>query len=60
MRALCLLPGLFVIHYLVVQLYPPYRACIREFDRRLTRITVTLVLYVVGTVVYLLFFRQVI
>ena len=60
MQALFLLPGLFVIHYLVAQLYPPYRACIREFDRKLTRITVILVLYVVGNVVYLFFFRQVI
>jgi hypothetical protein len=57
MRALFLLLGLFVIHYVVAQLYPPYRARIREFDRKLTWITVILVLYVVGNFVYILFFR---
>jgi len=57
MRALFLLVGLFVIHYLVAQLYPPYRVRIREFDRKVTWITVILVLYLVGNVVYLFFFR---
>jgi predicted membrane channel-forming protein YqfA (hemolysin III family) len=57
MRALFLLLGLFVLHYVLAQLYPPYRARIREFDRNLTWITVILVLYVVGNFVYILFFR---
>ena len=57
MRALFLLVGLFVLHYLLAQWYPPYRARVREFDRKLTWITVILVLYVVGNVVYILFFR---
>ena len=57
MRALFLLLGLFVIHYCLAQLYPPYRARIREFDRKVTWITVILVLYLVGNVVYLFFFR---
>jgi hypothetical protein len=55
-----LLLGLFVIHYLVAQWYPPYRVCIREFDRELTWMTVILVLYMVGNVVYPFFFYQVI
>jgi len=57
MRVLFLLVGLFVIHYLVAQLYPPYCVRIREFDRKVTWITVILVLYLVGNVVYLFFFR---
>ena len=60
MQALFLLPGRFVIHYLVAPWYSPYRARVREFDRKLTWITVILVFYVMGNVVYLFFFRQVI
>jgi predicted membrane channel-forming protein YqfA (hemolysin III family) len=57
MRALFLLLGLFVVHCLLAQVYPPYRQRLREFDHKLTWMTLILVLYVVGNVVYIVFFR---
>lgn len=57
MRALLLLIGLFVVHSLLAQVYPTYRQRVREFDRKVTWITIILVLYLVGNVVYILFFR---
>jgi hypothetical protein len=56
----CLLPGLFVIHYLVALLHPPYGVCMREFDRQRTWMKAILVRYVVGKVVSPFFFYQVI
>jgi hypothetical protein len=55
MRVLFLLLGLFVIHYVLAQVYPPYRTRVREFDRKLTWISVILVLYMVGVFVYNLY-----
>ena len=57
MRGLLLLIGLFVVHSLLAHGYPSYRERVREFDRKVTWITIILVLYLVGTVVYILFFR---
>jgi hypothetical protein len=57
MRLLFLLVGLFLVHRVLVQVYPPYRERFQEFDRKITWITVILVLYLVGNVVYILFFR---
>jgi predicted membrane channel-forming protein YqfA (hemolysin III family) len=57
MRVLFLLMGLFVVHRLLVQIYPPYRERFQEFDRKVTWITVILVLYLMGNFVYILFFR---
>jgi hypothetical protein len=44
-----------VIHYVLAQVYPPYRTRVREFDRKLTWISVILVLYMVGVFVYNLY-----
>jgi preprotein translocase subunit SecY len=40
-----------------VQVYPPYRERVRELDRKVTWITVILVLYLVGNFIYIIFFR---
>jgi hypothetical protein len=57
MRVFFLLLGLYVVHRLCVQVYPPYRERVRELDRKVTWITVILVLYLVGNFVYIIFFR---
>jgi hypothetical protein len=57
MRTLLLLIGLIVVHQLLVQVYPPYRERVRGFDRKITVITVILVVYLVGNFLYIVFFR---
>ena len=57
MRVLFLLIGLFVVHRLLVQVYPPYRERFQEFDKKVTWITIILVLYLVGNFMYIIFFR---
>ena len=57
MRALFLLFGLFVVHRLLIQVYPPYRERMRDFDRKMSWITIILVIYLVGNFVYIVFFR---
>lgn len=57
MRALFFLIGLFVVHRLLVQVYPPYRERMREFDRKVSWITILLVVYLVVNFVYIVFFR---
>ena len=57
MRVLFLLIGLFLVHRVLVQVYPPYRERFREFDRKVTWISVILVLYLVGNFMYIVFFR---
>ena len=57
MRLLFLLLGLFVLHRVLVQVYPPYRQRFQEFDRKVTWISVILVLYLVGNFIYIVFFR---
>jgi hypothetical protein len=57
MRALLLLIGLIVVHQFLVQVYPPYRQHVRRFDRKITLITVILVVYLVGNFIYIIFFR---
>ena len=56
-RTLFLLIGLIVVHQLLVQVYPPYRERIRNFDRKITVITIILVVYLVGNFLYIVFFR---
>jgi uncharacterized membrane protein len=46
-----------VVHRLLVQIYPPYRERIRAFDRKMTWITIILVVYLVVNFVYIVFFR---
>jgi hypothetical protein len=57
MRALFFLIGLFVVHRLLVQVYPPYRERMQAFDRKVTWITIALVIYLVVNFVYIVFFR---
>jgi hypothetical protein len=58
MRALLFLFGLFIVHRLLIQVYPPYRERMRDFDRKVTWITIILVVYLVVNFVYIVFFRQ--
>jgi uncharacterized membrane protein len=49
-----------VVHRLLVQIYPPYRERIRAFDRKMTWITIILVVYLVVNfviIIYSFFFR---
>jgi hypothetical protein len=57
MRTLFLLIGLLVVHQFLVQVYPPYRERIRNFDRKITVITIILVVYLVSNFIYIVFFR---
>jgi hypothetical protein len=57
MRTLFFLIGLIVVHQLLVQVYPPYRQRVRNFDRKITLITILLVAYLVGNFIYIVFFR---
>ncbi len=57
MRAVFVLFGLFVVHRLLIQVYPPYRERMRAFDQKMTWITYILVAYLVFNFVYVIFFR---
>jgi hypothetical protein len=57
MRTSFFLIGLIVVHQLLVQVYPPYRQRVRNFDRKITLITIILVVYLVGNFIYIVFFR---
>jgi hypothetical protein len=57
MRTLFLLIGLIVVHQFLVQIYPPYRERVRNFDHKITLITIILVVYLVGNFLYIVFFR---
>lgn len=57
MRALFLLLGLFVVHRLLIQVYPPYRERMRDLDRKMYWITLILVAYLVLNFVRIVFFR---
>lgn len=57
MRAVFVLFGLFVVHRLLIQIYPPYRERMRAFDQKMTWITYILVAYLVFNFIYIIFFR---
>jgi uncharacterized membrane protein len=57
MRTLLLLIGLIVVHQFLVQVYPSYRQRVRGLDRKITVITIILVVYLVGNFIYIIFFR---
>ena len=57
MRVLFVLFGLFVVHYLLIQVSPSYRERMRAFDHKITWITIILVVYLVVNFVYIVFFR---
>jgi hypothetical protein len=58
MRIFLFLLGLFVVHRLLLQTYPPYRERMRSFDQRMTWVTYILVAYLVINFIYVIFFRQ--
>ena len=60
MRALFILFGLFVVHYMLIQVYHPYRERMRAFDQKVTWITIILVVYLVVNftiIIYTAIFR---
>ena len=57
MRIFMVLLGLFVVHRLLIQVYPPYRERMRSFDQKMTWITIILVVYLVGNFIYVVFIR---
>lgn len=57
MRALVFLFGLFVVHRLLIQVYPAYHRRMQQVDRKVTWITTLLVVYLVVNFVYIVFFR---
>ena len=57
MRALLFLFGVFVVHRLLIQVYPPYRERMRSFDQKMSWITLILVVYLVVNFIYVLFIR---
>jgi hypothetical protein len=58
MRVFLFLLGLFVVHRLLIQAYPPYRERMRSFDQRMTWVTYILVAYLLINFIYVIFFRQ--
>lgn len=57
MRMLLFLFGAFVVHRLLIQVYPPYRERMRSFDQKMGWITILLVAYLVVNFIYVVFFR---
>jgi hypothetical protein len=57
MRALVFLFGAFVMHRLLVQIYPPYRQRMQQFDRKVTWFTYLLMIYLVVNFIYIIFFH---
>ena len=57
LRTVILLFGVFVVHRLLIQVYPPYRERMRAFDQKMTWITIILVAYLVFNFFYVIFFR---
>ena len=57
MRALLFLFGVFIVHRLLIQVYPPYRERMQSFDQKMSWITLILVVYLVANFIYVLFIR---
>jgi hypothetical protein len=57
MRAFLFLFGLFVVHRLLIQAYPPYRERMRSLDQRMKWVTIILVTYFVVNFIYVVFIR---
>jgi hypothetical protein len=57
MRTLFLLIVLFIVHRLLVQVYPPYRERVRSLDQKMNWITIILLTYLVFNFIYVIFFR---
>jgi hypothetical protein len=57
MRAFLFLLALFVVHRLLMQIYPPYRERMRSLDQRMKWVTIILVAYLVINFIYVIFIR---
>ena len=57
MRAFLFLLALFVVHRLLMQIYPPYRERMRSLDQRMKWVTIILVAYLVVNFIYVVFMR---
>jgi len=57
MRALIFLVGVFVVHRLLIQVYPAYRQRMQQLDRKVTWFTTLLMIYLVVNFIYIVFFR---
>ena len=57
LRTMFFLFGAFVVHRLMIQVYPPYRERMRAFDQKVSWVTALLVAYLVLNFIYILFFR---
>jgi len=57
MRTLFLLIVLFIVHRLLIQVYPPYRERVRSLDQKMNWITIILLTYLVFNFIYVIFFR---
>ena len=57
MRAFLVLFALFVVHRLLIQIYPPYRERMRSLDQRMKWVTIILVAYLVVNFIYVVFIR---
>lgn len=57
MRMLLYLFVVFVVHRVLIQVYPPYRERMRSFDQKMGWITVILVAYLVVNFIYIVFIR---
>jgi hypothetical protein len=49
--------ALFVVHRLLMQIYPPYRERMRSLDQRMKWVTIILVAYLVVNFIYVIFIR---
>jgi hypothetical protein len=57
MRMLLYLLVAFIVHRVLIQVYPPYRERMRSFDQKMGWITVILVAYLVVNFIYIVFIR---
>jgi len=57
MRMLLYFLVAFIVHRVLIQVYPPYRERMRSFDQKMGWITVILVAYLVVNFIYIVFIR---
>ena len=57
MRILLYLFVAFLVHRVLIQVYPPYRERMRSFDQKMGWITIILVAYLVVNFIYIVFIR---
>ena len=58
MRTLLGLVGLYIVHRVLLHLFPAYREHMRRMDRKLTWVSAILVLYLLVNALFRLFFSS--